>query len=419
MCGILVVKIQRKTGRNSGDRNAGYTMQQLPQTKLVKSILPYRLLMNKLDTLVNTNAGLADLVQRAGQTDAIAIDTEFIWKRTYYPQLGLIQIALSDQDCYLIDPVSIKDLRLLGHLLTNRSIVKIFHDAPQDLAILQRATGAVPQNIFDTRLAAGFSDMEATLSLGSLVEQLLDIKLSKNETTTNWLQRPLTEKQIQYAIDDVRYLRAIRIIILNRIIGPKIRSWLQDELNLLNNPASYSGPPDTERYRKIRGINSLDPQGLVIIKNLCRWREGMAKKKDRPRGHVIKDSDLVAIAKHKIVSKVGLQKSCSMAPKAIDLYGDTVIDVVNVSLKQPVEDNQKRFSKKRLNNEEKKRLEKLHKLIELKCNLLGIAPSLVGNNNELKTLVQTLGERGSLAPAQLRQTEGWRKLLLEDFFRQN
>ncbi len=100
--------------------------------------------MEKLNTLIQDEAALNLLVQKARQTDAVALDTEFVWERTYYPQLGLIQIALSNEECYLIDPIAIKDLSSLGKLLSDRSVIKILHDAPQDLTILQRATGAVP-----------------------------------------------------------------------------------------------------------------------------------------------------------------------------------------------------------------------------------------------------------------------------------
>ncbi len=113
--------------------------------------------MKEIPTLIQNEADLKSLVHQARKTDAVALDTEFVWERTYYPQLGLIQIALSDENCYLIDPQSIENLTPLGQLLSDRSIIKILHDAPQDLIILSRATGAIPQNIFDTRLAAGFS----------------------------------------------------------------------------------------------------------------------------------------------------------------------------------------------------------------------------------------------------------------------
>ncbi len=375
--------------------------------------------MEKLTPAIENEADLTALVQRARKTDAVALDTEFVWERTYYPQLGLIQIALSDEDCYLIDPLAIKNLQPLGKLLSDRGVVKILHDAPQDLAILQRATGATPQNIFDTRLAAGFSNLPATLSLANLVKELLDISLSKEETRTNWLQRPLSEEQIRYALDDVRYLRAVRIILLNRIIGPKIKSWLQEELNLLNNPASYTGPSDNERYQKIRGHNQLDRQSLAVLKNLATWREGVARKLDRPRGHVIKDAILLTMAKERPRGTGELRARSGLSEKALGKYGSTLTAIISTTLEQQKSAYPQPHQPIRLSKKDKAGLENLNKLIALKCQLLGIAPGLLGNGSELKQLVKTLNTTKKDEPEQLRQTDGWRKHFLQDFFRQS
>ena len=376
--------------------------------------------MEKLDTLIQNNNDLQKLVQRAKQTDAIALDTEFVWERTYFPQLGLIQIALSDEDCYLIDPCAIKDLSPLGQLLADRSIVKIFHDAPQDLVILHRATGAVPQNIFDTRLAAGFSNLPATLSLCNLARELLDITISKTETRTNWMQRPLSSEQIAYGLNDVRYLRAIRVILLTRIIGPKIKAWLQEELNLLNNPATYSGPPLDKKFRKIRGSGSLDRLGLAVLKNLTIWRETTARKLNRPRGHIIKDTVLLELARQRPRTVDMLREVGILSANAFKKYGKTIAAVTDETCRQDPSSFPSVRRSIRLNTRQKKTYEKLNNLIALKCELLGIAPPLVGTSAELKQVVKMLSSNGKMAGnAQLKQTGGWRKTLLEDFFKQN
>lgn len=375
--------------------------------------------MEELSTIIQSETDLNRLIEEAQKTDAVALDTEFVWERTYYPRLGLIQIALSDEQCYLIDPLAIKNLQPLGKLLSNRSVIKIFHDAPQDLTILQRATGVTPQNIFDTRLAAGFSNMPATLSLCNLIKELLDIKLSKEETRTNWLKRPLTDDQVRYALDDVRYLRAIRILLLTRIIGPRIKSWLQEELNLLNNPANYNCHNGPNRYRKIRGANSLDKQGIAILKNLSTWREGVAKKLDRPRGHVLKDNVLVELARTKVTSTTELKTKSSISDKAATKYGKTLTAVVETTLAQKESSYPEPKKQIRLSKADRESLDNLNNLIALKCELLGIAPSLIGNSAELKRLIKTLRGKEISVFHQLRQTDGWRKSFLEDFFRQH
>ncbi len=358
--------------------------------------------------MITTTEDLKALVARALKTDAVALDTEFVWERTYYPQLGLIQIALSDEDCALIDPIAIEDLSPLGELLSDRSVVKVLHDAPQDLAILYHATGAAPQNVFDTRLAAGFSDLPATLSLCKLVKELLDIELPKTETRTNWLRRPLNDKQVEYALDDVRYLRAVRVLLLSRIIGPKIKSWLQEELNILNNPLTYLENGNGERFRKIRGAGSLGRQSLAILSELAQWREVEAKKQDKPRGHIIKDNILIALAKKKILQVDELCAKSGLSAKAQKKYGATLVTLIQNTIEAPEDSYPPLERSTRLSNRDKETLERLQNLIELKSDLLGIDPSLVGNMSELKSLAKLLSNSKATPLKQLRQTTGWR-----------
>lgn len=369
--------------------------------------------------MITTSATLSKFVARACKADAVALDTEFVWERTYYPQLGLIQMALSDEDCVLIDPIAIEDLSPLGELLSDRSVVKILHDAPQDLAILYRATGAAAQNVFDTKIAAGFANLSSSLSLCKLIKELLDIELPKTETRTNWLKRPLDPKQVQYALDDVRYLRAVRVLLLNRIIGPQIKSWLQEELNLLNNPKNYQENCNGERFRKIRGCGSLRKVSLAVLKELVLWREQEAKKQDKPRGHIIKDNVLINIAKAKNLQLEQLQHGTGLSTKAYKKYGKSIIQLTQEVLDAPEESYPIVKRATRMSSKDKITLEKLHGLIGLKCELLGIDPALVGNSSELKSLAKVLTSSKSQQVPELRQTEGWRRSLLEDFFQQH
>ena len=207
--------------------------------------------------------------------------------------------------------------------------------------------------------------------------------------------------------------------ILISIIGPKIKSWLQEELNLLNNPAAYGGPPAEERYLKIRGSHTLDQQGMAILKNLSTWRDGVARKVDRPRGHILKDTLLVELAKVKPTDTEELKTACGLSDNAIAKYGKAVIAIIEATLRQSVDTYPPVERPIRLSQTDRGALENLNNLINLKAGVLGIAPGLVGNSGELKLLVTTLNTNNHEAAQQLRQTEGWRKSFLEDFFRQN
>jgi ribonuclease D len=324
-------------------------------------------------------------------------------------------MALSDEECYLIDPLAIEDLSPFGELLADQRTIKILHDAPQDLAILYKATSYVPKNIFDTRLAAGFACLPASLSLGNLIEELLDIKLEKSATLTNWLKRPLSEEQINYALDDVRYLRAARIIIINRIIGPEIKAWLQEELELLNNPLNYNGLTEDNRYKKIRGAKSLDRQGLAVLRELVIRRERIARKINRPRGHVVKDSILIDISKSRPLHLEELYEVTSLTAKVIDRWGSQLVAAVHAGLACPENDHPDLERTVRLNKKNTQMLERLHEFIQLKSNVQGIDPTLIGNSSELKRLVKILSK--SSKSEMVRQMDGWRNTFLNDFFR--
>lgn len=356
--------------------------------------------------MITTVKELEDLMARAHKTDAVAIDTEFVWERTYNPRLGLIQLALSDEECFLIDPIALEDLSALGKLLADPEVVKIFHDAPQDLAILRTATKHDPQNIFDSRLAAGFAALGSTLSLAALIERLLEIKLTKSETRTNWLKRPLDFKQTEYALDDVRYLRAVRVLILARIL-PETKKWLDEELLLLNDPQNYLGIADTERYTKIKGAGNLDGRALAILQEIAIWRESEARKKDKPRGHVIKDSVMIAIARNHLNSHSAIQDCGEISAKTVKQYGDTIIKLVSSGENRDEAKLPPTLHNKKLKPSEKNELSILQEYITLKSDVNGIDPALIGNKNELTKLIRK-------SPAPSRQTKGWRQIFLAE-----
>jgi len=357
--------------------------------------------------MITTAEDLKTLMARAHETDAVALDTEFIWERTYYPKLGLIQLALSDEKCFLIDPLALDDLSPLGELLADEGVVKIFHDASQDLAILRTATGADPKNIFDTRLAAGFGGLSSTLSLADLIEFLLDIRLTKKETRTNWLKRPLTENQKSYAKDDVRYLRAVRVLLLARVL-PDTLPWLKAELGRLDVPDNYTGIDDSKRYTKVKGSGSLNQQSLAILQELATWREGEARKKNRPRGHIIKDTVLLAIAKEQLRDQEAIGNCGEISAKSVRSYGDKLIQLVDMGMKRQKEDFPTLLRRLKLNKKEQTALTTVQDYIRLKSDVNGIDPPLIGNKNELMRCIK------NTSPATSRQKKGWRKEFLAE-----
>jgi len=362
--------------------------------------------------MITTQKALQELIERARSNDAVALDTEFVWERTYYPKLGLIQLALSNEECFLIDPVSLTDLSPLGELLGDPAVVKIFHDAPQDLTILFQATGVLPKRIFDTRLAAGFAGLSSTISLANLINDLLDIDLPKTETRTNWLRRPLNPKQIEYALDDVRYLRAIRVLLLTRILNPTIMGWLEGELERYNEPELYQPPADTTRYQKIKGAGNLNRQALAVLREIASWREGEARKRNRPRGHILSDQALLCLATKQIEDTSKLRQCEEITNNVVEQYGQHLLSLMDIARHCPDQDCPPSLQKTKLNKQEQEQLKKIQEYVILKSDVLGLDPSLIGNTAELRALIRSRNQTQQIYPKRL--SFGWRKEFIEE-----
>ena len=257
--------------------------------------------------MITTHDDLAALIDRARAQEAVALDTEFVWERTYRPALGLVQIGLGGDDVHLVDAPAIGALTALADLLADASVTKVLHDATQDLQILIRAAGGadalpdgVPINVFDTQRAAGFVGLGASISLQDLTEWSTGVRLDKGETRTNWLQRPLTDKQIVYAENDVRTLLDSAAKLRAEIDARDRSAWVADEMARYETPSLYydADPMDAVDRLKARGVGSLHAQARTVLRHVAAWRETEARRLDRTRRMVIPDDALVAVAQH-------------------------------------------------------------------------------------------------------------------------
>ena len=281
------------------------------------------------DYYVDTKNKLNKFITKSKKQKAIAIDTEFLWRDTYFPILGLIQVAFSKDECYLIDTITIKDISAFGGILTNSNIVKIFHDAKQDLRILSRACNYItPVNIFDTRRAAGFAGLNHTISLANLIEELFGVTLPKSETTTDWTKRPLTENQIQYAIDDVIYMCDMRDILIRKCKQNGFEPWLNDEMKVYGNSDLYRKILPDERYLKLKGIKRLSLDQLRRVKHLAAWREIEAEKRNIPKTFIIKDNVLLKIVHTNPQNIQELHKFQLVPPGIIRKFGAEIIEII-------------------------------------------------------------------------------------------
>ena len=358
--------------------------------------------------MIDTREQLEDLIDRARQAGRVALDTEFVWERTYYAGLGLVQLGLSRDEVYLIDTVAINDLRSLGALIEAPDVVKVLHDAQQDLMILYRATGGKPRSIFDTRLAGGFVGLTATTSLQALVEATVGVHLPKGESRSDWLRRPLREAQLEYARDDVRYLPEAYDALWAQIDARGRRAWVEEEMAQYDDLSLYTENDPRERYRHVkgrgkRGFSSLD---YAVLRELAAWRELEARHRDRPRGHIVKDDALVALADRKPTSTEAVRDVQGVSDNAVRNYGGAIVDSVERGLAVPKEDRPKRNRRRRKDEAELARYERTQTLIKGRSAREDIDPGLIGNRASIERLV---AEGPDADPEDHPVLRGWRR----------
>ena len=251
----------------------------------------------KIHPLITTTDALADLCERLAKADFVTVDTEFMRENTYWPELCLVQIA-DDKEAAAIDPLApgIDLSPLLDLLVDNEDVLKVFHAGGQDVEIIYNLTGKTPHPIFDTQIAMMAVSQSEQIGYSNLVESWLGLSIDKGARFTDWARRPLTERQIEYAIGDVTHLSKIFPKLLKRLIKTGRGEWLDIEMEKLADPANYKSDPETV-WQKIRAP-SRNPAVLGRLRALAGWRETEAMDKNIPRGRIMRDETLADIASH-------------------------------------------------------------------------------------------------------------------------
>lgn len=261
----------------------------------------------KIHKLITTTDALADLCTRLAESEFVTVDTEFMRENTYWPELCLVQIA-NEEEAAAIDPLADGiDLSPLLDLLTgNEEVLKVFHAGGQDVEIIYNLTGKTPHPIFDTQIAMMAISQSEQIGYANLVESWQGLTIDKGARFTDWSRRPLTERQIEYAIGDVTHLAKIFPKMLKRLIKTGRGEWLDIEMESLADPDNYRNDP-AKAWRKIRPP-SRNPQVLGRLKALAGWRELEAQDKDIPRGRIMRDETLADLASNPPVKQADLAK---------------------------------------------------------------------------------------------------------------
>ncbi len=261
----------------------------------------------KIHELITTTAALADLCTRLAKSDFVTVDTEFMRENTYWPELCLVQIA-NEEEAAAIDPLApgIDLAPLWGLLCDNEDVLKVFHAGGQDVEIVYNFTGKTPHPIFDTQIAMMAISQSEQIGYANLVESWLGLTIDKGARFTDWSRRPLTDRQIEYAIGDVTHLSTIFPRILKKLVKTGRGVWLDAEMEKLADPANYANDADTAWHR-IRP-SGRSPVMLGRLKALAAWRESEAQHKNIPRGRIMRDETLADVASHPPKNQADLTK---------------------------------------------------------------------------------------------------------------
>ena len=348
---------------------------------------------------VDTPQRLNDFLRAVDESPVIAIDTEFVREKTYYPQLCLIQVA-AENSIWLIDTLVIEDLSSFFQALCNPPSLKVFHAARQDLEIFFNETGRIPSPLFDTQIAAALLGRPDQIAYAGLVAEFYAIELDKSSSRTNWARRPLSASQIEYAAADVRYLAGVKTKLEDELIAKGRSEWLAEECLRLGETELYDNNPSAV-WRRVKGIAKLEPDRLGIAATLAAWREMNAQQRNLPRGWVLKDDRLLAIARAAPNSTAQLHAIDGLAPGLLRRHGSELLQAIQAPATQLTGANDMHLP--RLTGAGKLLLQNL--LVALRhCSETNlVSSSLIATRRELESAI--------CGRTAIRLYEGWRNNL--------
>jgi ribonuclease D len=245
---------------------------------------------------ITSPAKLTALCSRLATADRIGIDTEFVSEDTFRPELCLVQVATRDE-LAVIDPYKAGDLTPFWRTLADGQHETIVHAAREELNFSLTECGSPPANLFDTQLAAGFCSAEYPSSYGSVVTRFLNVRPAKGEQRTDWRRRPLTPEQIDYALEDVRYLLPLHATLKSKLERLKRIDWLDEEMERWL--ADVHDSRERPRWRRVSGLGNLPPRGLAIVREIWAWRRAEAERRNIPPRRVLRDDLIVELARRK------------------------------------------------------------------------------------------------------------------------
>ena len=354
--------------------------------------------LNRDLVYISDPVGLSSFCERARHHKVLAIDTEFIRERTYYPQLCLVQVG-TGEECACIDPILIDDLAPLVDLLTDGDITKVFHACTQDLEVIHTTLGIECAPVFDTQVAAAFLGLRQQIGYGALVESYCKVHLPKAESLADWSRRPLDADELQYAEDDVRYLPHIHERMVDDLARSGRLSWVRPEMALVTDASRYVRDP-REAYTHLKRASSLTRKQLAVARELCAWREELAAQRNIPRRWVVSDEVIVEACKRLPHSPERLRRIRGAEQlKGRDVQG--ALAAIERGATARPETYPTRSHHERPSQEVEGVLDLMYAMLRVVSNKSGIAPQVIATKDDLLDFMQ--GRRESRI-----RTSSWR-----------
>lgn len=275
---------------------------------------------------VSDSETLNQLCVRWSQQAAIAVDTEFMRSSTFFPKTALIQVG-DGTGCYLIDPLSVDDFDAFSQLMINPDVVKVFHSCSEDMEVFQTFMQVTPAPLFDTQIAAAVAGRGFSLGYAKLIKVMLDVEIPKSETRSDWLQRPLSQSQLQYAAVDVAYLLVAYGLLLKELKQQDRLLWVQSDCDDIVHQAQQGVDPE-QLYKKVKSAWKLNRKQLSVLQHLVSWREHEARARDVPRNRLIKERALWDMAKIQPTELRQISGLEGMTPRTVKQDGDQLLDII-------------------------------------------------------------------------------------------
>lgn len=347
---------------------------------------------------INTPAALAAFCQSIAGCTWLAMDTEFLRDKTYYPQFCLLQIAAAGQVA-CIDPLALPDLGPLLDILFDPQVIKVLHAARQDLEIFQQRYGKLPAPLFDTQIAAPLLGYADQIGYAGLVQEVLGVALEKGHSRTDWSQRPLSVEQLAYAADDVIYLAQLYPELRRRLEALGRLDWLDSDFQALAEPTLYENPPETA-WQRLSGAFKLKGPALSVLQAAAAWREQTAQRENQPRGWVLKDDVLFDLARLQPKKLEQLQSLRALNERTLRRHGEELCRLVQTALASPAQPLPRKPRPAAATPEREALLDVLGAVVRLLAERHTLNPAVVAGRKDLEALVA--GEKN----CKLR--EGWR-----------